>query len=114
MNLVVEATKAIINLKMEVQLGQLMRIFPQLKRMVEKSLIKTREDQVANVCKVTTKVEDFDEVMPIVQVRVGKFEVKDVLLDSGFDVNIISKSLRKKLGLKRPQSAPFVVQMAYQ
>jgi hypothetical protein len=26
---------------------------------------------------------------------VGKFEVKDVLLDSGSDVNIISKNLRK-------------------
>jgi hypothetical protein len=26
------------------------------------------------VCKVTiTKIEDFDEVMPIIQVRVGKF-----------------------------------------
>jgi hypothetical protein len=114
MNLIAKAIETIINLKLEVKLGQLMRIFPQLKGMVENSLIKMREDQVADVCKVTTKVEDFDEVMPVVQVRVKKFEVKDVLLDSGFDVNIISESLRKKLGLKRPQSAPFVVRMAYQ
>jgi hypothetical protein len=42
--------------------------------------------------------------MLVVQVQVGKFEVKDVLLDDGSRMNIISKSLRKKLGLKKPQS----------
>ncbi len=68
-----------------------------------------KEDHVAYACKVTTKVEDFDETMPIVQIWVGKFEVRDVLLEDGFGVNIISKSLKKKLGLKRLQSIPFVV-----
>ncbi len=72
-------------------------------------MIKMREDQVANVCKITTKVEDFDEIMLIVQVQVGNFEKRDVLLDVGFMVNIILESLRKKLGLKRPQSVPFVL-----
>jgi hypothetical protein len=114
MNLVAEAIKAIINSKLEVKLGQLMKICPQLKGMVEKSLIKMRKDQVVDVCKVTTKVEVFDEAMLIVQVRVGKFEVTDVLLDSGSNVNIIFESLKKKLGFKRPQLAPFVVQMVYQ
>jgi hypothetical protein len=47
-----------MNLKLEVKLGQLMRICLQLRGMVEKSLIKMREDQVANVCKITTKVKD--------------------------------------------------------
>ncbi len=84
-------------------MGQLMKICPQLRGMVENSLIKMKEDQVANVCKITTKVEDFDEVMPIVQVRVGKFEVKDMLLDGGSSVNIISKSLKRKLRLRRLQ-----------
>jgi hypothetical protein len=45
----------------------------------------------------------------VVQVRVGKFEVRDVLLNSGSDVNIIFESLKKKFKLKRPQSTPFVV-----
>jgi hypothetical protein len=45
-----------------------MKICLQLKGMVEKSLIKMREDQVVDVCKITTKVENFDEVMPIVQI----------------------------------------------
>jgi hypothetical protein len=65
--------------------------------------------KIVDVSKVTTKVEDFDEVMPIVQVWVRKFEVRDVLLDCGSDVNIISESLKKKLKLRNFQSAPFVV-----
>ncbi len=86
------------------KLGQLMKICLQLMGMVEKSLIKMKKDQVADVCKVTTKVKDFDEAMLVVQVQVGKFEVRNVLLDGGSNVNIISESLKKKLKLKRPQS----------
>jgi hypothetical protein len=40
--------------------------------------------------------------------------VKNVLLDSGSNVNIISKSLRKKLGLNKPKPTPFVVRMVDQ
>jgi len=104
MNSIEKAIKVIINLKLEVKLGQLMRICPQLRGMVEKSSIKMKEDQAVDDCKVATKVKDFDEAMPVVQVRVRKFEVKDVLLKVGSKVNIISKSLRKKLGFRRLQS----------
>jgi hypothetical protein len=38
----------------------------------------------------------------------------DVLLDGGSKVNIISKHLQKKLGLKKPQSTPFMVRMVDQ
>jgi hypothetical protein len=114
MNLVAKATRVIMNSKLEVKLGKLMRICLQLMGMVEKSLIKMKEDQVVDVCKITTKVEDFDEAMLDVQVRVGKFEVRDVLLDGGFGVNIIFESLRKKLILKRLQLTPFWVQMVDQ
>jgi len=91
-----------------------MKNCPQLRGMVEKSLMKLKENQFVDVCKIITKVEDFDEAMSVVQVQVGKFEVRDVLLDGGFNVNIISKSLKKKLRLRRPQSIPFMVQMANQ
>jgi hypothetical protein len=58
------------------------------------------EDHIANVCKVTTtKIEDFDEAILVIQVRVGKLGVRDVFLNGGSSVNIIFKSLRKKLGL---------------
>ncbi len=79
-NLIPKAIEVIMNSKLDVKLGQLMKICPQLKGMVEKSLIKMKEDEVANVYKVTTKVEDFDEVMPFVQIWVGKFEVRDCYL----------------------------------
>lgn len=52
--------------------------------------------------------------MHVVQIRVGKLGVKDVVPDGGFRINIISKELRKKLRLRRPQLAPFMVCMADQ
>ncbi len=52
-----------------------------------------------NFYKVTiAKIEDFDLAMLIIQVWIGKFGVSDVLLDGGSSVNIISNSLKKKLG----------------
>ncbi len=102
-------------LKLEVKLGQLFRICPQLMKMVEKFLMKMKTNQVTNVCKVNTlKAEDFDEAIPVVQVRVGKFETKDVLLDGGSGVNNISKSLKNKFRLRKPQLASFIVHMANQ
>jgi hypothetical protein len=103
-----------MTLKLEVKLGQL-RICPQLMKMMEKSLMKMKTNQMTNVCKVSTvRAEDFDEPIPIVQVRTGKFEIRDVLLDGGSNVNIISKSLRKKLRLRKPQLTSLVVCMANQ
>jgi len=61
------------------------------------------EVQIANVYKVTTtKLEDFDETILVVQVHIGKFEMRDILLDGRSDANIIFESLKKKLGLKNP------------
>ncbi len=77
-----------------------------------KSLLKMGEVQIANVYKITTtKVEDFDEALPVVQVRVGKFRVRDVLLNDKSSVNIIFESLKKKLVLRKPKLAPFIVRM---
>jgi hypothetical protein len=45
-----------MNLKLEVKLGQLMKICPQVRAMVEKFLLKMKEDHVVNVCKVVIKV----------------------------------------------------------
>ncbi len=65
-----------MNLKLEVKLGQLLRIFPQLVLIMEKIFSKIKEPQVTSVYKVTImKIKDFDEAMPIVQVQVGKFGV---------------------------------------
>ncbi len=71
-----ELPKLMMNFKLEVKLGQLLRIFPQLIKMMEKSLLKIQKTQVANICKITTiEVEDFDEVVLIVQVCMGRFGI---------------------------------------
>ncbi len=58
-----------MTLKLEVKLGQLLRICPQLMKMMEKSLMKMKTNQVIDVCKVNiVKVEDFDEAISVVQV----------------------------------------------
>jgi hypothetical protein len=42
--------------------------------MMTKSALKMGEVQIVNVYKITTtKVEDFDEAIPVVQVCIGKF-----------------------------------------
>ncbi len=69
-----------MNSKIEVKLGQLLEICLQLRKMMTKSLLKMGEVQIANVYKVTTtKVEDFDETILVVQVHIRKFGVRDVL-----------------------------------
>ncbi len=51
----------------------------------------------------------FDEVMLVIQMCVGKHELQDVLLNEGFDVNITTNVLKKKLGLRKLQLIPFIV-----
>jgi hypothetical protein len=92
-----EVQEFMMHSKIEVKLGQLLKICLKLKEMMTKSLLKMGEAQIVDVYKVTTTpVEDFDEAIPIVQVRIGKFRVKDVLLNSGSNMNIISENLKKK------------------
>jgi hypothetical protein len=105
-----DLSKYIMNSKIEVKL-----LFSIERNDVKSSRQKWKKPQVTNLCKViVTKIEAFDEAMPIVHVHLGKYGVKDVLLDGGSSVNIISKSLRRKLGLKKLQLAPFVVRMVDQ
>jgi hypothetical protein len=64
-----ELPKLMMNFKLEIKLGQLFRICPRLKKMMEKFLLKIQKTSVANICKITTiKVEDFDKVVLVVQV----------------------------------------------
>jgi hypothetical protein len=50
--------------------------------------------------------------MVIILVHVGKNIVKDVLLDGGSGVNIITKDLKKKLKLPILKLAPYTLRMA--
>jgi len=93
----------IFNMKMEVKLGKLIKICPQLQKVLTKFFLKMQEEHVSNVCRVGTHHKnDFNEVMPIVQIFIGNCEIMDVLLDGGYGINIIFEHLQKKLGLKKP------------
>jgi len=52
--------------------------------------------------------------MVVIQVHVGKQLMDDMLLEREFKVNIITKDLRKKLGLLVPKPTPYILKMAYQ
>jgi hypothetical protein len=50
-----------------------------------------QEQHLPNVCIVGTHHKnEFDEVMPVVQISIRICEKMDVLLDGGFGINIIS------------------------
>jgi hypothetical protein len=91
----------ISNMKM-VKLGQLIKICPQLRKILVIFFLKMEEEHGPYVCKVGTHHKnDFDEVMPIVQMSIGNYEIMDVLLDGSFRINIIFEHLQRKLGLKK-------------
>jgi hypothetical protein len=48
-----------------------------------------------------------DNHMAIIHVQIGKNIVKNVLLNGRFNINIITKQLRLKLGLPKPKPTPY-------
>ncbi len=55
-----------------------------------------------------------DHQMAMIQVQVGKNFIKDVLLDGGSGINIITEKLRMQLGLSKPKLVAYNLCMAYQ
>jgi hypothetical protein len=81
-------------MKIEVKLGELIKICPQLQKILTKFFLRMQKERVADVCKVGTQHKnDFDEVMPIVQISIANYEIMDFLLDGGSRVNIIFEHL---------------------
>jgi FtsZ-interacting cell division protein YlmF len=75
-----ELQELMMNSKIEMKLGQSLEICFQLKEMMTKSLLNMGEAQIADVYKIIViQVEDFDEAIPVVQVHIGKFKMRDVL-----------------------------------
>jgi len=66
------------------------------------------------VLEVTTIVVVIDNITIVIHTQIGKNIVKDVLLNGGCGVNIITKQLILKLGLPKPKLAPYNLRMAYQ
>jgi hypothetical protein len=62
-----ELTDTIMDLKIEV--GKLLNICPQLRKMMEISLIKIKRQGIVDICKVNiAKVDDLDVAMLVIQV----------------------------------------------
>jgi len=57
---------------------------------------------------------EMDPHMVVILVYVGKNLVGDVLLDGGLAINIITNSLKKRLGLQIPSPVPFNLKMVNQ
>jgi hypothetical protein len=73
---IIKLLEMMMNLKLKIKLGKLLRICPRLKLIKEKYLLKIKEPQMIDVCKVTTiKIKNFNEAMLVVQVRIRKFGV---------------------------------------
>lgn len=49
--------------------------------------------------------------MPVISVYVGKNIVKDVLIDRGSGINIVTEEELRRLGLPKPSPAPFNLKM---
>jgi hypothetical protein len=52
--------------------------------------------------------------MTIIWIQVGKNFIKDVLLNGGYGVNIITEKSRVQLGLSKPKPSPYNLLMVNQ
>ena len=100
--------------KANISIGQLLEIAPYCKKRVMAAL-NSQEDELekpASSYQVTTKA--FDEEMPMISIIIKSGRVPNVLIDGGSGVNIITYTLRRKLGLNKIEPAPFTIKMVDQ
>ncbi len=107
------------------KLGHLLKITPDLKKymwhklklgntnittkMISKPIVATL---IETHYEINTIVIVIDNQMAIIQVQIKKNIIEDVLLAKGTNVSIITKNLRKKLGLPKPRLTQYHLKMA--
>jgi hypothetical protein len=64
--------------------------------------------------KLNTTIIEVDNKMAIIQIQVRNNIIKDVLIDGGASVNIITKKLITKLGLPKLKPSPYHLRMVDQ
>ncbi len=75
----------------------------------------TIDKQVSySIPEVVTSSVAIDNHIAIIQVRIGKNTIEDVLMDGGSRINIIIEQLILKLGLPKPKPTPYNLRMANQ
>ena len=97
-----------------ISIGQLLEIAPYCKKRVMAALTSQEEEseKPTSTSQVTTKA--FNEKMPMILVIVKNKRIPNVLIDGGLGVNIITYTLRRKLGLNKIKPASFTIKMADQ
>ena len=99
--------------KANISIGQLLEIAPYCKKRIMAALGNDEEpEEPTQAYQVTAKA--FDEEMPMISVIVKNRRIPNALIDGGSGVNIITDTLRRKLGLKKIEPAPFTIKMADQ
>jgi hypothetical protein len=97
-----------------ISIGKLLEITPYCKKrvMVALTIQKETSERPTSTYQVTAKA--FDEEMPMISLIMKNRRIPNALIDGGSRVNIITDTLKKKLGLKRMEPAPFTLKMAEQ
>lgn len=84
--------------KHSITLEQLFWLIPDLKQHVLAKVFPSKILVLPKLPSTTIATIDMDPHMVVISINVGKNLVVDVLLDGGLTVNMITHSLRKKLG----------------
>ncbi len=105
----------VLETKYVINLGQFLRIVPDIKWYIFKLIkfvqpVQLKPIKPEQVCVVVAT----DHQMVVIQVRVGKHFIDDVLIDGGSRVNIITKHLKVQLVLSKPNPTPYNLCMANQ
>ncbi len=116
-----DISKQMLETSYTLNLGQLLKIAPKLKRYLWQKL---KPKKIQNLGKATiNKQISFSRLevrivivainnhMAAIQVQIKQNIVEDVLLDGGCGVNIITKQLKLRLGLPKPKPAPYNLRM---
>jgi hypothetical protein len=99
--------------KANISIRQLLEIAPYCKKRIMAALAhEEKSKEPTQTYQVMAKA--FDEEMPMIFVIVKNRQVPNALIDGGSGMNIITDTLRRKLGLKKIEPAPFTIKMADQ
>jgi len=109
-----ETNKQLLNSKHTLTLGQLMHLALDLKQYVVSKMSPSCQLTHPQAPPSNVRSVVINPHMAIILVHVGKNLVEDVLLDGGLNVNIITKVLKKKLGLPFFKPTPDTLRMANQ
>ncbi len=105
-------------------LGQLLKMVIKLKKYLWQKMKPNKPQSVTKVItkkklpfvvpKITRTTIVIDNHVVVIHEQIGKNIVKDVLLDGGFGVNIITKWLRLTLGQPKLKLTPYSLRMVNQ